>query len=71
MNYTDLGLRDMGAGLREAKILLRRRQSELRARVAADEAEIVALAKIESAVAASLEVLLQEQEKRAAAAEEK
>ena len=71
LSYTDAGVRDIAAGLAEAKVLVSRRRSDLQHQIGVMEAEVASLGKIAVAVAAALEVLRAEQAGRDAQAKAK
>lgn len=69
MTYTDRGLREISAGLRDAKTLIARKRTDAQHQMGVLEAEISAQGKIEAALDAALEVLRAEQMRREAAKE--
>ena len=71
MTYTDRGLREILAGLMEAKDLLAKRRSTLQHSIGVMEAEVSSLGKIESALASSVEILRASQAEREKADKEK
>ena len=70
MTYNDRGLREISAGLREAKALITRKRTDAQHQMGVLEAEISAQGKIEAALDAALEVLRAEQMRREAAKEQ-
>ena len=64
MTYNDRGLREISAGLRDAKALITRKRTDAQHQMGVLEAEISAQGKIEAALDAALEVLRAEQMKR-------
>lgn len=57
MTYTDRGLREIAAGLREAKALVNRKRSDMQHQMGLLEAEMSALGKIEAAIDTAIEVM--------------
>lgn len=66
MTWTDRGLREVGQGLREARLLVSRKKSELQSKMGVIEAELSALGKIETALDVANDVMGNEQAKREA-----
>lgn len=66
MMLTESGLRETTSSLAEAKGMIRRRRSELQARLGVIEAELSQLGKIEAAYDFSLELLRAEMSRREA-----
>ena len=71
MTYTDRGLREILAGLMEAKGLLSQRRSDLQHKIGVMEVEVSALGKIEAALASAVEILRARQAEREKAEKEK
>ena len=69
MTYNDRGLREISAGLRDAKAMITRKRTDAQHQMGVLEAEISAQGKIEAALDAALEVLRAEQMRREAAKE--
>ena len=64
MNYTALGLTDIGSGLRAAKTLIKTERAGIRQEMGILEARLSALGRIEAALDAAVEIITGEMRAR-------
>ena len=62
--YTERGIHELTASLREAKTLLIRRADHLSAEIAAKEQEVTALRKIGASLEAAIEIMQRERSRQ-------